>query len=79
MAKFINSNTIMIVGSVPNFPHGTVDPISELGALAKSKGIGFHLDCCLGGFVVAFAKDVGIEIPKCDFTVEGNLYFLLIL
>lgn len=74
MAKYIDKNTIMIVGSVPNFPHGIVDPIIELGALAKSKGIGFHLDCCLGSFVVAFAKDIGVDIPKCDFSVEGIFY-----
>lgn len=53
----------MIIGSVPNFPHGTIDPIPELAAIAKAKNIGLHVDCCLGGFVVAFAKDHGLKLP----------------
>ncbi|EAR88746.1 pyridoxal-dependent decarboxylase domain protein (macronuclear) [Tetrahymena thermophila SB210] len=69
--KRIDSNTIMLVGSVPNFPHGTIDPIPQLAKLAKSKGIGLHVDCCLGGFVVAFAKDYNLDIPPFDFTVDG--------
>jgi len=46
----ITSNTIMIVGSAPNYPHGMVDPIPEMAAVAKKHGIGFHVDRCLGGF-----------------------------
>ena len=62
----------MIIGSVPNFPHGTIDPIPALAAIAKAKNIGLHVDCCLGGFVVAFAKDHGLELPKFDFTLDGK-------
>jgi sphinganine-1-phosphate aldolase len=40
----------------------------ELGKLAKSKKVGLHVDACLGGFVIAFAKD---KLPPFDFSVEG--------
>ncbi|CAF4995594.1 unnamed protein product, partial [Rotaria socialis] len=30
MRQAINENTCMIVGSAPNFPHGTIDPIEEI-------------------------------------------------
>lgn len=33
----INCNTVCIVGSIPNFPYGTVDPIEELATIAKRK------------------------------------------
>ncbi len=30
MESLIDSNTILIIGSYPNFPHGIVDPIEKL-------------------------------------------------
>jgi sphinganine-1-phosphate aldolase len=30
--RAITRNTVALVGSAPQFPHGTVDPIEELGA-----------------------------------------------
>ncbi|RDX92817.1 Sphingosine-1-phosphate lyase, partial [Mucuna pruriens] len=67
----INKNTIMIVGSAPGYPHGIIDPIEELGHLASSFGICFHVDLCLGGFVLPFARELGYHIPPFDFSVKG--------
>ncbi len=69
--KRINRNTILIVGSAPSYPHGVIDPIAELGALAQEKGIPFHVDCCLGGFMLPFVERLGYEIPPFDFRVPG--------
>jgi len=55
----ITDDTIVIVGSSPSFPHGVIDPIDELSELARSRGIGFHTDACLGGFVVPWAEKLG--------------------
>lgn len=74
MAKLraaINGNTIVIVGSAPNFPHGLIDPIEEMSELALAHGIGFHTDCCLGGFVLPWAEKLGYEVPKFDFRLPG--------
>lgn len=73
MKRFINPNTIMIVGSAPNFPDGAIDPIPELSALAQRYNIGLHVDCCLGSFIVAFSKEAGYgdKIPKFDFELPG--------
>jgi sphinganine-1-phosphate aldolase len=71
MAKAINKNTVMIAGSGPNYPHGIVDDIEALGKLAKKHGIGMHVDCCLGGFLVPFMEDAGYPLPPFDFRVEG--------
>ncbi|XP_038714252.1 sphingosine-1-phosphate lyase isoform X1 [Tripterygium wilfordii] len=67
----INRNTILIVGSAPGFPHGIIDPIEELGELAFSSGICLHVDLCLGGFVLPFARKLGFPIPPIDFSVKG--------
>ncbi|KAF8378030.1 hypothetical protein HHK36_029363 [Tetracentron sinense] len=69
--SYINRNTILIVGSAPGFPHGIIDPIEELGELASSFRICFHVDLCLGGFVLPFARKLGYPIPPFDFSVEG--------
>ena len=58
----INSNTIMLVGSAPSFPHGVMDPIEELSELALDKNIGLHMDACLGGFILPFLKNNSLNL-----------------
>lgn len=67
----ITKNTIVLVGSAPCFPHGVIDPIGELSELARSRGIGFHTDACLGGFVLPWAEKLGYKIPPFDFRLPG--------
>lgn len=69
--SYINSRTVAIFGSAPNFPHGIFDPLEELGQLALRYKINFHIDACLGSFLLPFAKDAGFDIPLCDFRVPG--------
>ncbi|KAJ3046008.1 hypothetical protein HDV00_003756 [Rhizophlyctis rosea] len=72
VAKAITRNTIMLAGSAPNFPHGIIDDIPALAALAKKRRIGMHVDCCLGGFIVPFMEKAGMPLPHyCDFRVDG--------
>ena len=71
VCHFITSNTIVIVGSAPQFPHGVIDPIKELAKLAQYYGIYMHVDCCLGGFLAPFAEKAGFSIPMFDFRLEG--------
>ncbi len=69
--KAINKNTIVIVGSAPSFPHGAIDPIEELSDLARERGVGFHVDACLGGFVLPWAERLGYSVPPFDFRLPG--------
>ncbi|MDD5448139.1 MAG: aminotransferase class V-fold PLP-dependent enzyme [Actinomycetota bacterium] len=71
MARAVNRNTIVIVGSAPQFPHGVIDPIEELSKLAMEKKVGFHTDACLGGFVLPWARELGYDIPPFDFRLPG--------
>ena len=47
--RLIDDHTIAIVGSACNYGYGTIDPIAELGELALERGVGLHVDGCLGG------------------------------
>jgi sphinganine-1-phosphate aldolase len=69
--RLITPNTALIVGSAPPYPHGVVDPITELAALARARGLLCHVDACLGGFFLPFAKKLGRDIPPFDFEVPG--------
>lgn len=71
LKKAISSSTVVLVASVPQFPHGIVDPVTEVAQLALSYGVGVHVDCCLGGFVVPFMEEAGFPIPPFDFRVPG--------
>lgn len=67
----INSNTILIVGSAGNYGHGIIDPISQLSDIAIKHNVGLHVDCCLGGFILAWAEPLGISCPIFDFRLPG--------
>jgi glutamate/tyrosine decarboxylase-like PLP-dependent enzyme len=70
-AKLLNENTALVVGSAPNYPFGVIDPIADLAALAAERGINFHTDACLGGFLLPFLEELGEEVPPFDFRVPG--------
>jgi sphinganine-1-phosphate aldolase len=71
MQQALTPNTIMIVGSAPSYPHGVVDPIEELAAIAQERGLLFHTDSCVGGFMLPFIRKLGYEVPPFDFSVPG--------
>ncbi|MFM8774011.1 MAG: aminotransferase class V-fold PLP-dependent enzyme [Actinomycetota bacterium] len=71
MADLIDGDTIAIVGSAGDYAHGLIDPIGELGELAQDRGIGLHVDGCLGGFLLPWAEELGYDVPPWDFRVPG--------
>jgi len=64
-------STILVVGSAPAYPHGVVDPIEPLAALAAERGVLFHVDACLGGFLLPFVERLGRPVAPFDFRVPG--------
>ena len=72
LAELVDDQTIALVGSAGNYPYGTIDPIAELGELALQRGVGLHVDACLGGFILPFGEELGVPgIPPFDFRVPG--------
>lgn len=71
MAAAVSPATIMVVGSAPAFPHGVIDPIQDLAALALKRDLWMHVDACVGGFLAPFARRLGYPIPPFDFEVAG--------
>lgn len=71
MRRAIGPQTLVVVASAPCFPHGVVDPVTEIAKLATEHDVGLHVDACLGGFVLPFARDLGFAVPEFDFRVPG--------
>lgn len=71
MGQMVDDQTIALVGSAGNYPHGLIDPIEQMSELALSRGIGLHVDGCLGGFLLPWFEELGYDIPRWDFRVPG--------
>ncbi len=71
MAAAVTKRTVVVAGSTPGFPHGVIDPIPELSDMARERGVGFHTDACLGGFVLPWAERLGYRVPLFDFRLPG--------
>jgi sphinganine-1-phosphate aldolase len=67
----MTSDVILVVGSAPSYAHGVIDPIAELAALAQEHGVLMHVDACVGGCVLPFMRDNGVDVPPFDFAVPG--------
>lgn len=71
MERAINGNTVMLVGSAPNYPYGTIDDIEAIAKLGKKYNIPVHVDACLGGFLIIFMRRAGYPLKPFDFGVDG--------
>lgn len=69
--RAVGPNTILIYSSAPSYPQGVIDDISALSAIAVRYQVGLHVDCCLGGFFLPFAKKLGHPVPAFDFSLPG--------
>jgi glutamate/tyrosine decarboxylase-like PLP-dependent enzyme len=71
MEAAIDENTVMVVGSAPQYPQGVIDPIADIAALAASRGILCHVDACMGGVTLTYLRRLGHDIPAWNFEVPG--------
>jgi glutamate/tyrosine decarboxylase-like PLP-dependent enzyme len=69
MRDAITPDTVLVVGSAPNYPFGTIDSIPEIAGLAAERRIPCHVDACLGGFLLPFIEKLGYKVPPWDFRV----------
>ncbi len=71
VADHIDQATIALVGSACNYGYGTIDPIEQLSDLALQRGVGLHVDGCLGGLILPFGQRLGYDIPVYDYRLPG--------
>ncbi|MEZ4365594.1 MAG: aspartate aminotransferase family protein [Kofleriaceae bacterium] len=69
MARAIGRNTIGLVASAPQYPHGVIDPIEQVAALARRHRLPLHVDGCVGGWLLPWLEKLGRPMPAWDFRV----------
>ncbi len=71
MADAITPDTVLMVGSAPQYPQGVIDDIPAIAALAQAANANCHVDACMGGFVLPFVEKLGRAVRPWDFRVAG--------
>lgn len=71
MEKAVTENTILLAASAPSYSQGVIDPITEIGKIAQTHNLLFHVDACVGGIHLSFMRQLGYDVPDIDFTVPG--------
>jgi sphinganine-1-phosphate aldolase len=71
LAAAIGPDTVLVVASAPAYPHGVVDPVPQIAALAAERGIRCHVDACFGGWTLPYWRRLGVPGPAFDFAVPG--------
>lgn len=50
----LTEQVFAIVASAPNWESGVWDPLTDIGDLASDRHVSFHVDACIGGFLLPF-------------------------
>lgn len=66
-----DGRVVLAAASAPSYAHGVIDPIGELAAAAADHGVRFHVDACIGGWVLPFADELRGGPEPWDFAAPG--------
>ena len=71
MRDVTDENTVLIVGSAPQYPQGVVDDIVGIAKIAIDFDINCHVDACMGGVTLAYLARLGENIAPWNLQVPG--------
>lgn len=71
MERLIDSNTILLVASAPQYPQGVIDDVTSIASLAIKHGVNCHVDACMGGVTLAYLEKLGHAIRPWNLSVPG--------
>jgi glutamate/tyrosine decarboxylase-like PLP-dependent enzyme len=71
MTEAVTDNTVAIIASAPPYAYGVTDPVKAIAEIAESNNLWLHVDCCMGGLFLPFARQVDSTIPAFDFSISG--------
>ena len=71
MARTCDDDTVLLVGSAPQYPQGVIDPIPEIAAIAAERDVNCHVDACMGGVTLTFLERAGEVVPPWNLSVPG--------
>ena len=71
MRTCVDSNTVLIVASAPQYPQGVVDDVTGIAQVAIDHNINCHVDACMGGVTLVYLSRLGEKIPAWNLQVPG--------
>ena len=71
MRNACDDETVLIVGSAPQYPQGVIDPIASIAKIAADRNINCHVDACMGGVTLTYLERLGEPIAPWDFRCDG--------
>ncbi|NQV96997.1 MAG: aspartate aminotransferase family protein [Acidimicrobiaceae bacterium] len=71
MHSAVDANTVLIVGSAPQYPQGVIDDIPGIAAIAREYDINCHVDACMGGVTLPYLAKLGHTIAPWNLNVDG--------
>ena len=71
MRDVTDENTVLIVGSAPQYPQGVIDDIVGIAKIAIDFDINCHVDACMGGVTLAYLARLGENITPWNLQVPG--------
>lgn len=67
----VGRDAALVVASAPSYAHGVVDEVEDIATVAAEHDVPCHVDACIGGITLAYARINGDDVPGVDFTVPG--------
>lgn len=67
----ITENTIAVFVTAGTSETGAIDPIAQIDEICDKHNLYLHVDAASGGFMIPFAKEVGVEMPQFDFSLKS--------
>jgi len=71
MRAACDENTVLLVGSAPQYPQGVIDPIPDIAAIAARLDVNCHVDACMGGVTLAYLERMGETVAPWNLAVPG--------
>ncbi len=72
IARRVGTHTLLLAASAPSYPHGILDPIEAIAGLAQKQQLPFHVDSCIGGFMLPWVERLRpAQVPPWDFRLKG--------
>lgn len=71
MAAALTGRTVLAVASAPSYAHGVLDPVAEIAAAARARGVLCHVDACVGGWFLPHLRRAGHPVPEFGLALPG--------
>ncbi|MFD9686362.1 tyrosine decarboxylase MfnA [Kitasatospora sp. NPDC059146] len=67
----VTEHTVAVVATAGSSEFGVVDDVEAIASRLAGLGPHLHVDAATGGFIIPFARELGRELPRFDFSVDG--------